>query len=433
VEPSSACLRISIERAFAQAWSIMRGIRLKEPTIIALETMLSHKLRSFLMLLGVILSVSTLILVVALINGTNAYIADRVANLGNGVFLISRYGIINSQEAFVKAARRNKQLSYDDYVALRDGLKLPKNVGLECRFTDTVRREGQSAEDVAVRGVTANIGEMDTEEVIRGRYISDNDNDHRSFTAMIGADVVKKLFPSIDPLGKTITIKGYDFEVVGIAKPIGNVMGQPQDNFVYIPIQTWYKLNGPHTDSFAINVQTRAPEFLEQTKDEARALMRARRHVAPNEDDNFGLFGSDNLMNLWKNLTGTLAGAMVGFVSIFLVIGGVVIMNVMLASVTERTREIGIRKSLGARTSDILSQFLVEASVMSAMGGVIGIAVAWILAVILNKTTPLPMAVPLSAVIVAICVSTAVGLFFGVYPARKAARLNPIEALRADS
>jgi putative ABC transport system permease protein len=292
------------------------------------------------MLLGVILSVSTLILVVALINGTNAYIADRVANLGNGVFLISRYGIINSQEAFVKAARRNKQLSYDDYVALRDGLKLPKNVGLECRFTDTVRREGQSAEDVAVRGVTANIGEMDTEEVIRGRYISDNDNDHRSFTAMIGADVVKKLFPSIDPLGKTITIKGYDFEVVGIAKPIGNVMGQPQDNFVYIPIQTWYKLNGPHTDSFAINVQTRAPEFLEQTKDEARALMRARRHVAPNEDDNFGLFGSDNLMNLWKNLTGTLAGAMVGFVSIFLVIGGVVIMNVMLASVTERTREI---------------------------------------------------------------------------------------------
>jgi len=411
----------------------MRGIRLKEPTIIALETMRSHKLRSFLMLLGVILSVSTLILVVALINGTNAYIADRVANLGNGVFLISRFGILNSQEAFVKAVRRNKQLTYDDYLALRDGLKLPKNVGLECRFVEKVRREGQTAEDINVRGVTANIGQMDTEEVIRGRYISDNDNEHRSFTTMIGADVVKKLFPSTDPLGKTITIKGYEFEVVGIAKPIGNVMGQPQDNFVYIPIQTWYKLNGPHTDSFAINVQTRAPEFLEQTKDEARALMRARRHVPPNEEDNFGLFGSDNLMDLWKNLTGTLAGAMVGFVSIFLVIGGVVIMNVMLASVTERTREIGIRKSLGARTSDILSQFLVEASVMSAMGGIIGIAVAWILAVILDKTTPLPMSVPISAVIVAICVSTAVGLFFGVYPARKAARLNPIEALRSDS
>lgn len=411
----------------------MRGIRIKEPTIIALETMRSHKLRSFLMLLGVILSVSTLILVVALINGTNAYVAERVANMGNGVFLISRYGIINSEEQFVKAARRNKQLNYDDYIALRDGLKLPKAVGLECRFVDTVRHEGQSAEDISVRGVTANIGQMDTEEVARGRYISDNDNDHRTFTAMIGFNVVKKLFPTTDPLGKTVTLRGYDFEIVGVAKPIGNVMGQPQDNFVYIPVETWFKLNGMHTDRFNINVQTRAPEFLERTKDEARALMRARRHVAPSDEDNFGLYGSDNLMDLWKNLTGTLAGAMVGFVSIFLVIGGVVIMNVMLASVTERTREIGIRKSLGARTSDILSQFLVEASVMSAMGGLIGIAVAWILAVILDKTTPLPMSVPLSAVIVAICVSTAVGLFFGVYPARKAAKLNPIEALRSDS
>ena len=411
----------------------MRGIRIKEPTIIALETMRSHKLRSFLMLLGVILSVSTLILVVALINGTNAYVAERVANMGNGVFLISRYGIINSEEQFVKAARRNKQLNYDDYIALRDGLKLPKAVGLECRFVDTVRHEGRSAEDISVRGVTANIGQMDTEEVARGRYISDNDNDHRTFTAMIGFNVVKKLFPTTDPLGKTVTLRGYDFEIVGVAKPIGNVMGQPQDNFVYIPVETWFKLNGMHTDRFNINVQTRAPEFLERTKDEARALMRARRHVAPSDEDNFGLYGSDNLMDLWKNLTGTLAGAMVGFVSIFLVIGGVVIMNVMLASVTERTREIGIRKSLGARTSDILSQFLVEASVMSAMGGLIGIAVAWILAVILDKTTPLPMSVPLSAVIVAICVSTAVGLFFGVYPARKAAKLNPIEALRSDS
>jgi putative ABC transport system permease protein len=420
-------------RAIARFGIIMRGLRIKEPTIIALETMRTHKLRSFLMLLGVILSVSTLILVVALINGTNAYIADRVANMGNGVFLIGRYGIINSEEAFVKAARRNKQLTYDDYAALRDGLKLPKNVGLECRGRSTLRREGLSQEDVSVRGVTANIGQMDTEEVTRGRYISDNDNDHRNFTAMLGDDVVKKLFPSIDPLGKTVTMNGYDFEVVGVAKPIGSVMGQPQDNFVYIPVQTWFKLYGTHTDGFHINIQARAPEYMEQTKDEARALMRARRHVPPNEEDNFGIIGSDNLMDLWKSLTGTLAGAMVGFVSIFLVIGGVVIMNVMLASVTERTREIGIRKSLGARTSDILSQFLVEASVMSAMGGVIGIAVAWILAIILDKTTPLPMSVPLSAVLVALGVSTAVGLFFGVYPARKAARLNPIEALRADS
>jgi putative ABC transport system permease protein len=411
----------------------MRGIWLKEPTIIALETMRTHKQRSFLMLLGVILSVSTLILVVSLINGTTAYVADRVANMGNGVFLIMRFGILKSDVEYAKAVRRNKPLEYDDYVALRDGLKLPKNVGLECRAVDKVRREGHVAEDVSVRGVSSNIGEMDVEEVARGRYISENDNRHRSFNALIGTELVTKLFPNTDPIGKIVTVKGYDFEVVGVAKAIGSVMGQPQDNFIYIPVETWFKLNGPHSDEFAINIQARAPEFMEQTKDEARAMMRARRHVAPSEDDNFGLFGSDNLMELWKNLTGTLAGAMVGFVSIFLVIGGVVIMNVMLASVTERTREIGIRKSLGARTSDILSQFLVEASVMSAMGGVIGILVAWVLAMILDKVTPLPMSVPLSAVMVAIFVSTAVGVFFGVYPARKAAKLNPIEALRADS
>ncbi len=410
----------------------MHASWLKEPTIIALETMRAHKLRSFLMLLGVILSVSTLILVVSLISGTDTYIANRVANLGNGVFLIMRYGIIDNTEEFVHAVRRNRQITYEDYVVLRDGLTLPKNVGLECRSTETLRRAGQVLDDTSVRGATANIGEMTTDEVVRGRFLTESDDRHHSFTAMIGSEVAEKLFPNTDPLGKTFVMRGYDFEVVGVAKRVGSVLGQPQDNFLYIPLGTWFQLNGTHTDNIAINIQARSPELLEQTKDEARALLRARRHLAPNEDDNFGLFGADNLMQLWKKLTGTLAGAMVGFVSIFLVIGGIVIMNVMLASVTERTREIGIRKALGARTSDILSQFLVEASVMSAMGGVMGILLAWAMAMVLDRTTPLPMRVPLAAVLAAVGVSTAVGLFFGVYPARKAARLTPIEALRAE-
>jgi putative ABC transport system permease protein len=411
----------------------MRGASLREPTLIALETLRAHKLRSFLMLLGIILSVSTLILVVSLINGTNRYIADRVANMGSDVFLVSRFGILRDQESYIKALRRNRRFTLDDYEALRDGMKLPKNVGLECRSNGRVRYEGETVEDVSIRGVTANIGEMDVESPASGRYISDTDNEHRSTNAMIGADVARKLFPTTDPIGHEILVDGESFTVVGVGKAIGSVMGQPQDNFVYVPVQTWFKIYGTHTDRFNINIQARGPEYMQQTMDEARSIMRARRHLSPAEDDNFGIFGSDTIMQLWNNMTGTLAGAMVGIVSIFLVIGGVVIMNVMLASVTERTREIGIRKSLGARRGDILRQFLVESSVMSAIGGAIGVLLAWGLAVLIENTTPVPMAVPLSAVVTSIVISTAVGLFFGVYPARRAAKLDPIEALRFET
>lgn len=413
----------------------MRGSNFREPAAIALETLRSHKLRSFLMLLGIILSVSTLILVVALINGTNKYIADRVANMGSDVFLVSRFGIINDQETYLKAVRRNKQIMWEDYEFMRDNLKLPRAVGAEVRTRGDVKRENITSEDASIRGVTSNIGQMDIQEVAAGRYISDFDNDHRTPTTVLGDDVAKKLFPNVDPLGKVITVNGQEFTVVGVGKPIGSVMGQPQDNFIYIPIQVWMKMYGARGDRFNmnINVQARGAEWMQQTQDEARALMRARRHLSPNEEDSFGIFSSDSIMQLWNNLTGTMAGAMVGVVSIFLVIGGIVIMNVMLASVTERTREIGVRKSLGAKRSDILRQFLVESSVMAAMGGAIGITVAWLMAVIIENTTPVPMAVPITAVITALVVSTAVGLFFGVYPARRAAKLDPIEALRFEN
>ena len=404
----------------------------REPALIALQTMRAHKLRSFLVLLGVILSVSTLILVVALISGMNQYFAERVANLGSNVFIINKLGIISDSEAFVKAVRRNRDISWDDYEALRDGLKLPKNVGVQVSTTGKVRSDKQSLEDVNIRGVTANLGEMDVEEAATGRYISDSDNDHHAMVAMIGSEVAEKLFPDTDPLGKTISLNGQEVTVIGVGKPLGNVFGQSQDSYVYLPVQSWMKLYG-RKKSLSINIQARAPELMAQTREEARVLMRARRHLGPREKDNFGIVAADSLMDLWKNLTGTLASGMVGLVSIFLVIGGVVIMNVMLASVTERTREIGIRKSLGARRSDILMQFMVESTVMALVGGAIGVLVAWLLAVIVRNTTPVPMAVPLMAVLASIGISSAVGMFFGVYPARKAARLDPIEALRYEA
>jgi putative ABC transport system permease protein len=425
-------LQVSAADAVAPQRKVARAHFLREPAVIALQNMVSHKLRSFLMLVGVILSVSTLILVVALVAGMNQYFAARIANLGSNVFLIMKFPIISDTKELLKATRRNRDITWDDYVALRDNLKLPQAVGVEGRRNANLRAEHQSLEDVNLRGVTANIGDMDVEEVATGRYITDTDNQHRDMVCMIGADVADKLFPTTDPLGKTLSIDGQEFQIVGVAKKIGNTFGQSQDNFVYIPIETWLKIYGRNT-TLSINVQVRGAEWLARTQEEARGLMRARRHLSYNDDDNFGILASDSLMSLWQNLTGTLASGMVGLVSIFLVIGGVVIMNVMLASVTERTREIGIRKSLGAKRRDILMQFLVESTVMALVGGAIGVLIAWIIAVIVRTATPVPMSVPIPAVVLAIGISSAVGMFFGVYPARKAAKLDPIEALRYEN
>jgi len=410
---------------------LKRGVLFREPVGVALETLRQHKMRSFLMLLGIILSVSTLIVVISLISGVNKYIADRVANLGSNVFLLTRFPLITDVEEYVKANRRNKKVTWDDYEALRENLKLPLRVGVELRANGKVRRGTESITDVNIRGVTANMGDIDPVTPRDGRYISEGDDQSRSQVTMIGNDLATKLFPNVDPIGREILIEGRPFQVVGVARIIGTAFGQSQDNFAYIPMQTYFKMYGTQ-ETIWLNIQARGPEWMERTQDEARAMMRARRHLPPNEPDNFGIFDQASLMELWKNLTGVIATAMVGIVSVFLVIGGVVIMNVMLATVTERTREIGIRKALGARRGDILLQFLIESAVMAAIGGALGVTLAYGIAGLTKAATSVPMNVPFFAVLTAELISAAVGVFFGVYPAKKAAGLQPIEALRQE-
>ena len=407
-------------------------IHFREPAFVALETLRAHKMRSFLMLLGMVLSVSTLIVVVALISGVNLYVANRIANLGSNVFLVLRYPIITDMDELVKALRRNKPITWDDYTYLRDNSKLAVRVGAGANTVGRTKANGQTVEDTLIWGITANIGDMKSVEPAEGRYIIDSDNDHRSQVALIGSDIAEKLFPGSDPVGKNLDVDGRPYQVVGVAKPIGTVLGQTQDNYVYIPIQTWLKYYATSKTSLAINVQTRGGDWMSRTQEEAQMLMRARRHLKPDDLDSFGILDGGSLVSLFKRITGALAASMIGIVAVFLVIGGVVIMNVMLASVTERTREIGLRKSLGARRSDILLQFLTETAVMSGVGGLIGVVLAYVFAQIVAANTPVPMHVPFSAVVIALGVSTAVGVFFGLYPASKAANLNPIDAMRQE-
>jgi putative ABC transport system permease protein len=285
---------------------------LREAIGVALETLRAHKMRSFLMLLGIVLSVSTLIMVVALISGVNLYVANRIANLGSNVFLVLRFPIITDADELVKATRRNKPLTWDDYVFLRDNSKLALRVGAQANHLGRTKANGQTVEDTTVFGVTANIGDMKTDGPASGRYITDTDNQHRSLVALIGTDVAEKLFPGIDPIGKELDVDGRPYEVVGVGKKIGTVLGQTRDNYVYIPIETWLKYYATSTTSIAINVQTRDAGWMSRTQEEAQTLMRARRHLHPSDLDNFGILDTGWLVELFQRITGAVADSMVG-------------------------------------------------------------------------------------------------------------------------
>ncbi|MBY0372988.1 MAG: ABC transporter permease, partial [Bryobacteraceae bacterium] len=327
--------------------------------------------------------------------------------------------------------RKNPQLEKDEWRFVRDRATMLSDIGMQSGRRAALSYLGQRFEDGQVQGVTPNIGTLQNVQPAQGRFLSEIDNEKKLWRCFIGSDVRDRFFGSADPVGKTIEVQGRPFEVVGVAKPLGSVFGQSRDNFVMIPIEVYFTMYGRRAGmaylAKAIDQQHHA-----QAQDEVRSLIRAYRGLKPTDDDTFAVISSDSLTSAWAQMTGAIAATAVAVVSVFMVVGGVVIMNIMLAVVTERTHEIGIRKSMGARRRDILNQFLAESSMLSGAGGLIGVAIAWLLAIIVRNATPVPMAMPISAVIIAVALSVAVGLFFGIYPARQAARLDPIEALRAE-
>jgi putative ABC transport system permease protein len=407
-------------------------VAVRETFWIALDTLRAHKLRTFLTLLGVILAVTTLVAVISVLNGLNVYVADKVANLGANAFVVDRIGIVTNFQEWNKA-RKRPPLQMDDFEALRDNMKLADQVAGEQDTTADVRYGNIMSQDVSIIGATPNFAPIRDVDVSNGRLLTQTDEDHRAGVCVIGADVANKLYPGIDPVGKTIRAGQGEYDIVGVAAPKGTVLGQSEDNFVMIPLGTYRKEWLAPQDSVSMFVQARGPEWMEAAEDEARVILRSRRHVRYQDEDNFAVIAPNSIMGLWNRITGNAFGIAIWITSVFLVVGGIVIMNIMLASVTERTREIGLRKSLGARRRHIVLQFLVESSLLAASGGLIGVGAALALAGLVRAATPIPISTPIFAITISLVLSTAVGLFFGIYPAMRAARLDPIEALRSEN
>jgi putative ABC transport system permease protein len=400
---------------------------------LAISAILSHKLRSFLTLLGVIFGVATVIVVVSLIEGFNAYVDEKIADIGTNAFSVQKYSLEDfaSIEALNAARRRNKDITLDDLEALRSRSGAIHEVGAKTAILGDVKFGSTNLFRIQIGASTPNIADIERVEAQAGRYFNKSEDDSRRNVCFIGADVAEKLFPTSDPLGQTIRVDGRPYQVIGVGKALGSVFGQPRDMYVSVPLSTFLAAYGSRR-SLSISVTSAGPQDYQDAIDEATVVMRTRRKLSPGEKENFGIITPKAINELRDKIFGTIQIAAIGVTSISLIVGGIVIMNIMLVSVSERTKEIGIRKSIGARRSDIVKQFLAESTMLSLCGGAIGITIAYLLAKLVAVLTPVPTALPLMAVSFALAVSATVGLISGVYPAWRAARLDPIEALRSE-
>jgi putative ABC transport system permease protein len=409
-------------------------MNIAEAIRIALASLWANKLRSVLTLLGVVIGVAAVIAVVTFVDGINSYVAEKVFRLGADVFIAGKAsGVITNVDQLLESQKR-KNLTLDDFHAVAEGCKRCKFVGAGITsFNGHLSYENQSSSDTLVRGFDANMQTVYDLEIVSGRALNPTDVENASHFAIIGQDITDKLMPGVDPIGKEIRIDGQVFHVIGLGKREGKTLGQSRDNYAIIPVTTYLKQYGAHNNSIRISgkADSVGPE-LDAAMDEVRAILRARRHDLPGQEDSFTLETNASFLGIWSSISGSFFIAMIAIAAISLIVGGIVIMNIMLVSVTERTREIGIRKALGARSHDVLRQFLIESSTMALVGGIVGIIFGISVAKGITFLVGMPSSIKLWSVMAALFVSASVGIFFGVYPAKRASRLDPIVALRSE-
>lgn len=399
----------------------------------AIAALNAYKLRAVLTVLGLTMGVATLMTVMTLVQGANVYVEQKIANLGTNVFRLAKTPFAVVDFTVVVKSLKNKNIDITDYRSVAELCKACEAVGASASSTLSVQYGNKQTDDTSIIGYTPNMIDIDTRTLEEGRYFTPAEDKHAAYVGVIGSSLVEQFFPNEDPIGRTIRTGSLEFEVIGTFKKLGSVLGQDQDNFVIIPLNTFLKVRGSRT-SLTLEIKASGGEKnFNDAQDETRVIMRTRRHDAPGKDDTFFIGTSQSYIALWQSISGSFFAVFVMVSSISAVVGGIVIMNVMLVSVAQRTREIGLRRAMGATKSDILRQFLTESLVQCLIGGAVGIAIGFGCALALRTLTSFPASVKTWVAVLGLVLSSTIGLFFGIYPARKAAALDPVTALRTET